>query len=552
MINFVSAKTISRRLLSLSPLLLASAQAAAQSDPGSIERTIPEIEVAPSEQRPEVASPALTAPEGAQVASTFVLGAVSLEGATVFSAAELAQSFEPFLASRVGQAELDRITAGITERYRQSGYLLSYAVLPEQSVQSGIVHIRIVEGYIERVRIEGSGRSAQAVRDIAQRLFAERPLRNATLERALGLMRDLPGVTVTDAKLSRSPRDPARHQLTIAVAADRFRAINYSDNRGTIEGARLRGYSSFRLASLALPGDQLQLDLFAIPSEKFRFLHGQAKASVPLGANGLRLSAAVSRADQVRRLSGPDQKGESRQLIADLAFPFIETRAFSLAGHASIADWLSEQKRAGALVQRDRLQVARAWLEFAWARRSRIDGRVGISQGLDFGSATDAGDPLASRDGAGSRFTKFDADLTLAAPVADRVMLRIDASAQYSTRPLLVPEEFALGGSRIGRGFDFNELTGDHGVGAMLELAYSLGDGRTSSGRPKLFAYVDGGGVFRERSSELPKEQWLASAGLGARFSALGMLWSGEAGVPIARRNADRNVRVFFSATKVF
>ena len=127
-----------------------------------------------------------------------------------------------------------------------------------------------------------------------------------------------------------------------------------------------------------------------------------------------------------------------------------------------------------SIVQRDRIQVARAWLNFNRVAGTRIDGQFGISQGIDLGSATEKGDLRASRPFASSKFTKFNASLQVTAPLSERLRLRFDSIAQFSTKPLLAPEEFALGGSRIGRGFDFNELTGDHGIGAMLELGYRL------------------------------------------------------------------------------
>ena len=310
----------------------------------------------------------------------------------------------------------------------------------------------------------------------------------------------------------------------------------------------MRGYSSVSIASLAIPGDQLQLDLFTIPSDKFRFGYGQARASLPVGSDGLRFSLSASRGDQFQRMAGPNQRGTSRQFIADIAYPFAKSRAFSAVARASLSDWKSEEKRGGSLIQRDRLQVARGWIEFSRASKTQIDGRLGISRGLDFGSVTESGDSLASRPFASSKFTKFNADLQIATALSERVVLRVETSGQYSTKPLLAPEEFAIGGSRIGRAFDFNELTGDHEIGGMAEISYRVG--------PKsleLFAFADGGGAFRKRPSPgFPKEQWLASGGVGARFSALGFLWGGEVGVPIARSNADRGVRGFFSITKAF
>ena len=90
------------------------------------------------DKQSRVVAPELTSETGARVAGTFVLGAVNIEGATVFSSDELAKTFDPYLASIVGQAELDKIASDITDHYRNAGYILSYATVPEQSVASGI------------------------------------------------------------------------------------------------------------------------------------------------------------------------------------------------------------------------------------------------------------------------------------------------------------------------------------------------------------------------------------------------------------------------------
>ncbi len=203
----MQVSAISKWLLALSASVAAPFAAHAQTDPGSIERTIPKFEARPTEKQPRIAAPTLPSEAGAQIAGTFVLSAVNIEGATVFSSEELAKSFEPFLASQVGRAELDKITADITERYRRAGYLLSYATLPEQSVQSGIIRIRVVEGFVDEVAVEGADKSAAEARAIAERLRSDRPLRSRTLERTLGLIRDLPGLVVSDVRISRSPHD---------------------------------------------------------------------------------------------------------------------------------------------------------------------------------------------------------------------------------------------------------------------------------------------------------------------------------------------------------
>ena len=534
--------------------LLLSTAANAQTDPGSLERTRPQIEPIPSDRAaPRITAPAAPTPSDASVAETFVLSAVLIEGATVFSSEELAKSFEPYLASRVGQAELEKIAEDITEQYRRAGFLLSYAIVPRQSVQSGIVRIAVVEGYVGRIRLVGKARSAKAIRGIFQSLAAERPLRVGTLERKIGLGRDVPGVVITDVQISRSAANPAEHLLTLVVGTDRIRGLAYTDNRGTITDARMRTYSSFSLASLAIPGDHLQVDLFAIPHEKFRYAYGQVKGSVPIGSDGARITGSASYGDHFQRVAGPNQHGMSRQFIGEISYPFLESRALSVAGQLQFGDLKSELKQAGTVVQGDRIQVVRAWLDISRGGPVRVDGRLGVSRGLDLGSATDRGDPLASRPFASSQFTKFNASVQVTAQLSQQLRLRFDSASQLSANPLLAPEEFALGGSRIGRAFDFNEVTGDHGVGAMVELGYRPVGLALPVKNLELFTFVDGGGAFRKRSSPgLEKELWLAGAGAGARFSAFGFHWSSEVGVPIALDGADRGVRAFFSTTKVF
>ena len=97
------------------------------------------------------------------------------------------------------------------------------------------------------------------------------------------------------------------------------------------------------------------------------------------------------------------------------------------------------------------------------------------------------------------------------------------------------------------------EVTGDHGIGAAVEIGYRLRDTKGGPKAMEIFTFADGGGTFcKEKSPGLPKKQWLASAGAGARFAAFGFSWSGEIGVRIARNHADRDVRGFFSVAKNF
>ena len=533
-------------------LSLGAMPAAAQSslEPAAIERTIPGQTSATSDV-PGIVFQARE-PLHSQATGRFTLGAVNIDGATVFSKKELSAYFEPLLASDVDASKLTQMADRITERYRQTGYLLSYATIPTQDVQAGMVRLSVVEGRIGNIIVKGAGPDQLAVEAIAAPLLADTPLRASTLERTIGLVRDFPGLRVIDATLARSGSDSALYDLKITVARDRARAFTYMDNRGSDQTGRLRVFSSASLMSVAIQGDEVRLDLFGMPGRRFRYVYGQLHASVPLGPSGWRFAIAASKGDHQLR-TAERAKGDSTNLSAQLSYPVRRSRALTMVTKFSLNDWRSSGEEDHVLKLRDRLRVARIGLDVSNESKTRVQGEFSLSRGLSFDKMTKVGDPLASRADASGRFTKAAFNLQVSRSLSDKVNLKGVLAGQYSDRPLLSAEEFALGGTRIGRAFSFNALTGDRGVGGGAEVSYKLGDSKQAISSVELFGFVDGGMVFEAKSAAVTdRRRSLASTGLGARFRLLGTAISAEAGIPLAADGQHKSVNLFFSTTKSF
>jgi hemolysin activation/secretion protein len=400
------------------------------------------------------------------------------------------------------------------------------------------------------VAVDGAGSGRPAVEAFAEPLLKDAPLKAATLERVVGLIRDLPGISVTDVGLTRSEADPGLYGLKIKVARKPVKLFSYMDNRGSANIGRVRFYTSASLTSLAVGGDELRFDLFGIPGHGSRYVYGQLLASAPIGHDGLRLTLAASKGDQNLR-ADEDLQSDSRNFSAQLSYPLLRARAFTMVAKASLNDWRSAADEHGVPRLRDRLRVARLGLEVSTETRTRVRGEFTLSRGLGFEGMTRAGDPLASRPNAGGRFWKGAVVLRAAQALSDRIRFQGSVAGQYSTRSVLSYEEFALGGSQIGRAFDFNAITGDHGLGGMVELAYRLGGNKGVVKKPELFAYADGGETFRRHPTpQLPKKEWLAGTGVGARFGLAGFVLSAEVGLPIARSHGSRNARAFFTLAR--
>ena len=514
---------------------------------GAIERTIP------VETRQSIEAPTFTFVSGQAGTrradnKKFTLGAVNIDGATIFSQQELSRYFEPFLATEVDQPKLAQMAQAITARYQRTGYLLSYAMLPTQNVEAGMVRFSVIEGRIDRVTVQGAGPAQDAITAVAAPLVHGGPLRSGTLERTIGLIRDFPGLTVTDIALMRSDIGAGRYTLRITVKPDRLRGFTYADNRGTGSVGHSRVYNSLSASSIAIPGDELRLDLFAMPGGHSRYLYGQALAMLPLGRDGLRLTVSGSRGDQYLR-ADEHFSGHSDNISAQLSYPLLRGRSLTLLGKASLTDWRSVGTQGGARKLRDRLRVVRLGVEFSNEGKTRFQGELLLSRGLGFGAMTRVGDALASRIDGGGKFTKAAFAVQVRRALGERFTLTGTTLAQYSDRPLLSAEEFSLGGNRVGRAFDFNERTGDRGVGAGAELSYRVGKANDSTGL-ELFGYVDGGVARDLKSTVSPGgTHGLASTGVGGRLSLAGTRISLETGIPLS---GGRRPRLFVSAFRSF
>ena len=532
--------------------LVAAAPAAGQShpEPAAIARTIP-IDIPDQQTAPTISTLRFDSRSHFAPGGQFTLGAVNIDGATVFSRSELSRFFEPYLASEVDNSKLTEIAARITEQYRATGYVLSYAVVPPQSVEAGMVRIDVVEGRIGKVTVKGAGSEEGAIDSLTESLLHDAPLKASTLERAIGLIRDLPGIKLTDVALLRTDAEAGLYALKITVKRNRSSGFAYSDNRGTAGSAGMRLYSSASLSSLAVNGDELRVDLFGMPGRGFHYRYGQLLAGVPLGYSGARLTLWASKGDEF--LKDATFKGDSTDVSFQFSYPMVRSRKLTLLGKLSMNDWrtLGSEKTARAL--HDHLRVAKFGLEFSREAKTRIQGELTFSRGLGFGGMTKVGDPLSSRRDASGKFTKATLTVQLARPLGSRVTLRGTAIAQYSDRPLLSPEEFSLGGNRIGRAFAFNALTGDRGYGVGSEISYRLSDPKKSGGI-EVFAFADGGSAYQAHSSIVTSSERrsLASLGFGSRFSIGGTAFSVEAGVPVARKGLDKSVRLFFSTYRAF
>ena len=102
---------------------------------------------------------------------------------------------------------------------------------------------------------------------------------------------------------------------------------------------------------------------------------------------------------------------------------------------------------------------------------------------------------------------------------------------------------------RIGRGYDTGEITGEDGIGGVVELRFS--DSPCDWLGYQLYGFYDAGIVWNDNAAPGAGDATLNSAGAGVRFNLpRGLFLSYEAAKPLTRTPAvpgDKDVRHFFS-----
>jgi hemolysin activation/secretion protein len=81
---------------------------------------------------------------------------VRFHGNTVLSEQELARITAGFVGRLVSAEDLQELRYRLTERYIESGYINSGAVLPDQDVVDGVVTYRIIEGQLSGIAVTGN------------------------------------------------------------------------------------------------------------------------------------------------------------------------------------------------------------------------------------------------------------------------------------------------------------------------------------------------------------------------------------------------------------
>ena len=413
-----------------------------------------------------------TGPQYADKTAVFVLKGVGVTGATVVAHNEFAKVYGPFLNRPVSQADLLKIANGITALYRQKGYALSRAFVPPQDVKEGRIQVKVVEGQIDDVAFEGADGRSFGAHKLLGVVTTERPLRLATLERALLLVSDTPGLRIKDTTLRELGESSGRFHLTVHLEAWRLSVNVDIDNSGTADVGPLQSFIASALSSVLIPGDVWALNVLTIPNTPEELTYVGGLVDFPVGTNGIRVGSKGYFSD----INPDGKKGlldtriKTRELGVYAGFRPMRTREASLDLMISANLRHAEEQDLSGTLYDDRIRAISLIADYQLHDGYKGSNyfALGVRQG--HGESGSAGAGLSRYDGDGD-FYKVFWSATRNQRLDGPWSVLLATSGQLTSSQLLQSEQFYIGGPLLGRAFSPGALLGDFGSDWYARIA---------------------------------------------------------------------------------
>ncbi len=485
----------------------------------------------------------------------FALVSVSIEGMHAIDPAQANACAKDIIGTLAGAADLVSITQCITQLYRDEGFFLSRAIVPQQEVKDGALRIRAIEGYVAAIAPTGIDQVMADAQFSAT--LKERPVKLSTFERDLLLLSDRPGLRVESSQLIVDQYDLARYTFKVATTVNFVSWRIFADNRGTEATGPDQAFVSVAWNSIFGENDRLAASLFTAPSDPHELLYADLNYSHGWAAGSLWTETGMSltRSDDGSLPPSQFSISSTDRIYARLSAPLIRSRRQSLWAAATYDMRDTESLSSGGNHTRESARVLRGSLSYTLVQGAIRTGiTLEASHGLGALGASENGDAALSRADARPQFAKLRMDTSSTLSLTDRWGLALTTAAQFADGALTGSEEFGVGGARFGRGFDYSEISGDHGIAAALELRWALNPFSESIRTVQFYSFVDAGGVWNTRLDP-GAATWssLASAGAGVRASFFqGLLLTLELAQPLCCDQPSKgnfNPRFFVSLT---
>lgn len=475
---------------------------------------VPEKEGAPV-AAPKSEPPPTRAPSGDKTA--FLLKQVTTEGVTAFPMSEIEALYKPYIGERINLDIAFAMADKVTAYYRSQGYFLSVANVMSRDEKAGTVHIKVTEGYIGDVEVQGKGTDWRVLQEYIAQIKEAKPISTAKLESFLLRLNDLPGLAFRAVLAPADLEDEAAVKLVLSPGRKQGSGALTFDNYGS----RFLGPNEL-IASYStsfVPMTQTSLSLIgSMPVDELiygTFEHaGMVAPDLTLG-----LMLSKTRAQPGFNLAIFEIESDSESLGLYAKYQYLRQRDENLSFRFTFDGRHSTSDILGVPFMRDDIRALR--LNASYDKADSYNGvtnlNATLSQGIDGLGSSRAGESNLSRAEAKPDFTKLELSASRQQLITDNWSVLVSASGQIASGALFSSEEFGYGGQVFGRAYDASEITGDQGFNGSVEVRYAGWSGLDPISLVP-YAFYDAGIVWNVDQGQADRED-ASSAGAGLRFA---------------------------------
>ncbi|NEP03272.1 MAG: ShlB/FhaC/HecB family hemolysin secretion/activation protein [Symploca sp. SIO2E9] len=487
----------------------------------------PKLEPLPPDNQPPVQVPPTPEPQTVPDSQAILVEKIEVTGSSVFSQEQFEEITAPFEGSYLTLEQLTEVADAITQLYLEKGFITSRAILVDQEIKDGIVEIRVLEGSIEDIRIEGARRLENYVRRRVL-LGARTPLNTAKLEDQLRLLRIDPLFENIEASLRAGSRIGESVIIVRVTEANPFEGSLGVDNYSTPSIGSERLSSELRYRNLTGNGDELFASYERSTTGGSNVFEGSYRLPLNPKNGTLQLRTILNRSEVTQEpfrglFEGNSELYEiswrqplvrtTRQEFAlSLGFSFQENQSIlNFDGGGSLSPGADSEGITRTSIIKFGQDYLRRDLRGAWSARSLF------SLGTGWFGATVNADP--EPDG---RFLSWLGQLQRVQLLGEDNFLIVGADIQLTTNSLLPSQQFLIGGGQSLRGYRQNVRGRDNGLRFSVEDRIILERNEIGDTTLQLAPFFDAGYVWNNPDNpsndslrQVQSERFLAGLGMG-------------------------------------
>ncbi len=405
---------------------------------------------------------------------SFLLKEVVITGATVFKTKDFFAIYQPYLNRTVTLKDINLIVDKITAIYKKGGYFTTIVSLPEQNIKGGKLEIRVFEGKMGVLKIEGNKTIPSSLIAGYFHIKQGRLLNFQTMQRDL-LRLDQSGALSLKSVVS-AGKGPQTSDVTLKIKEDRFdhMAIGF-DNQGT----RLTGI--FRESAWwydnNVTGRLDSLYLYFIHSALT--LGETVSYATPLTTHGLKFGADFTNFNIKvgEEFKSFDITGHT--VIADphLSWELALREDFQASAQTGIEIKSVKQYQNKNLTSNDQLRTP--YFSFDFSKVDSYAGKTEFNPKFSFGTngflgSSSRGNSSSSRARTGGSFFKYNQSISRTQYLPAGMSLNIRTQFQAASRSLPSSEQFQLGGANSIRGYPEGDYMADWGGSVNVDWYFPL------------------------------------------------------------------------------